>query len=135
MHPLRVSVALLLLAALVVIVAAPGCSSSKSTTPTMPGGGGGSVTFSFTFPVVGSSSSRVFTDVGSFDYHCMAHQGGGMTGTVTVSAGSVVDSALVQVGSGSSNIFNPATVTIKPGGLVRWVRPSGVGASNHTATR
>ena len=112
------------------------CSSSKSSAPTAPGGGGGgggTVNFSFSFPNVGSSSSQVFATAGSYAYHCNAHQGSGMTGTVMVDAGSAMDSALVQVGMGG-NLFTPATVTIKPGGLVRWARPSGT-ASNHTAVR
>ncbi len=123
-----------IVAGLAALISLAGCSSSKSSTPTSPGGGV-SLSFSYTFPAVGSSSSQVFANAGSFAYHCAVHQGSGMTGTVVVDAASAVDSAVVQVGSGSSNVFNPASVTIKPGGLVRWVRPVGVSASNHTATR
>lgn len=124
----------LVVAGLAAAVYLSSCSSSKSSAPTSPGGGGGTVNFSFSFPNVGSSSSQVFATAGSYAYHCNAHQGQGMTGTVVVDAGSAVDSALVQVGASGNNLFTPSTVTIKPGGLVRWARPSGT-ASNHTAVR
>lgn len=125
----------MVLAGLAAAVYLASCSS-KSDSPTSPGGGGGGTeSFTFTFPNIGSSSSRTFATAGSFAYHCNAHETQGMTGTVVVSASSSNDSALVNVGSGSSNIFNPSSVTIKPGGLVRWVRPSGVSASNHSAAR
>ncbi|MEO5989691.1 MAG: plastocyanin/azurin family copper-binding protein [Candidatus Eisenbacteria bacterium] len=122
-----------LVAAMGAIGVLVGCSSSKSTAPTPPGGV--SITFTFSFPAVGSSSSKVFASAGSFDYHCIAHQSLGMTGTVVVDATASADSALVEVGSGGTNVFVPASVTIKPGGLVRWVRPAGVSATNHTASR
>lgn len=133
----RVFTSGLLIAGLAAAVYLVSCSSSGGGgSPTSPGGGGGgTVTFSFTFPSVGSSSSQIFATAGNYAYHCNAHQGAGMTGTVVVDAGSAVDSALVNVGSGSSNVFSPSSVTIKPGGLVRWVRPAGVSASNHSAVR
>ena len=125
----------LVLAGLAAAVYLVSCSSSGGGSPTSPGGGGGTVSFSFTFPSVGSSSSQVFATAGSYAYRCNTHQGSGMTGTVVVNAGSAVDSAIVNVGSGSSNVFDPSSVTIKPGGLVRWVRPAGVSAANHSAVR
>lgn len=124
----------LVLAGLAAAVYLVSCASSGGGgSPTSPGGG--TVSFSFTFPSVGSSSSQVFATAGNYAYHCNAHQGVGMTGAVVVDAGSAVDSAIVNVGSGSTNVFAPSSVTIKPGGLVRWVRPAGVSASNHSAVR
>jgi len=126
----------LVLAGLAAAVSLVSCSSSGSGgSPTSPGGGGGTVSFSFTFPSVGSSSSQVFATAGNYAYHCNAHQGVGMTGAVVVDASSAVDSAIVNVGSGSNNVFEPSSVTIKPGGLVRWVRPAGVSTSSHSAVR
>lgn len=130
----RVYTSALILAGLAAAVYLASCSSSGGGgTPTAPGGG--TVNFSFSFPSVGSSSLQVFATAGNYAYHCNAHQGVGMTGVVVVDAGSAVDSAVVNVGSGSSNVFVPSSVTIKPGGLVRWVRPAGVSATNHSAVR
>ena len=125
----------LVLAGLAAAVYLVSCSSGGGGSPTSPGGGGGTVSFSFTFPNVGSSSSRVFAAAGNYAYHCAAHQSVGMTGAVVVDAASAVDSAIVNVGSGTNNVFEPSSVTIKPGGLVRWVRPAGVSPSNHSAVR
>ncbi len=107
---------------------------SKSTSPTYGGGGGGTgPTFDLHFPATGSSQSFTFADAGSWGYHCTPHGSCcGMTGTVVVSAGASADSDTVSVGSGGLN-FVPATVTIKPGGHVRWVNVSAL--TIHTVTR
>jgi plastocyanin len=113
---------------------------SKSTSPSDGTNGTGSgPSFNFTFPATGTSSSFTFPNEGTFGYHCMVHGSSGMTGTVIVSASAsgTLDSAVVQVGRNASNApalaFNPSTVTVKPGGIVRWVNPGT--ATNHTVTR
>jgi plastocyanin len=116
----------LLTFAIAVIVGCGG-SSSKSTNP------GGGPTFNFTFPATGVSHSFTFTDAGAWDYHCTPHGGSGMTGTVTVSSGSVVDSVLVTVGPSNTLTFSPSAATIKVGGTIRWVNGSTM--TNHTVTR
>ena len=115
--------------ALVVII---GCGGGGSG-PTYPDGGGGGPTFDLRFPSTGTSRSFTFPTAGTWGYHCSAHQSSGMTGTVVVDAGSLNDSALVTVGPGTSRTYSPASVTIKPGGTVRWV--NGGSMTNHTATR
>lgn len=103
------------------------------------GGGGGptgppnppGLTLAFTFPATGTSRLHAFTSAGVFDYRCGPHGGSGMTGRVTVDAGSSVDSAVVEVGLTGLN-FTPNAVTIKVGGYVRWVNKSGL--TNHTVT-
>ena len=109
-----------------------GCGSDSS--PTNPGGGGGGgPTFDFHFPATGVSHSFTFTTAGTWAYHCTPHAGSGMTGTVVVNASSLNDSALVDVGPGNTLTFSPASVTIKPNGVVRWVNASSM--VNHTVTR
>lgn len=126
----------------VVVVALVGAfwmaSCSKSDSPTAPGGGGGGggsvapAPFNLTFPAAGRSVALTFPNAGTFGYHCTPHQGNGMTGTVNVSAGGVDDSVVVNVGPGNTLTFNPATVSLKPGGYVRWVNQSTM--TNHTVT-
>ena len=115
-----------------VAVFAFGCSSNGSSSPTQPVTG---PTFNFTFPARGDVHEQVFAQAGTYSYHCAAHSGLGMNGTVVVDASSVVDSVGVAVGSDTPPlyVFNPATVTIKPGGKVHWFNNSGL--TNHTATR
>ncbi|HET7224781.1 MAG TPA: hypothetical protein VFK69_03615 [Candidatus Eisenbacteria bacterium] len=72
----------------------------------------------------GGSYKHVFPNAGSSPYYCQLHPTL-MTGTVNVSAAGS-DSAVVTVSNFS---FSPATVTIKPGGYVRWAFNS-----THTAT-
>ena len=120
----------LALAVLVVVALAESCSKKSSTAPNQMVTG---PTFNFTFPQTGTSHEFMFPDAGSWDYRCIPHSPG-MSGTVIVSPGSA-DSVLagpVQVGAGGNN-FSPATVTIRPGGTVRWVNVSS--ATNHTVTR
>ena len=129
-----VNLALLALLAL----AAGFASCTKSTSPY--GGGGGSPppaggpSFNLLFNGLGVSQSFVFADAGSWGYHCAIH-GVSMSGTVVVSAGGA-DSALVSVGVDATNApaltYTPNTVTIKPGGTVRWVNHASI---NHTVTR
>jgi plastocyanin len=111
-------------------VAIVGCGGggSKSTSPAPTG-----PSFNFTFPATGVSHAFTFTDAGTWDYRCTPHQGSGMTGTVTVSAGSMVDSVLVTVGPGDALTFSPSAATIKVGGTIRWVNGSTM--PNHTVTR
>jgi plastocyanin len=113
-------------AALAALALVAACSSKDSSSPQVMLG----PTFDFTFPVTGTSHTRVFTEVGTWNYGCRAHAG--MSGSIVVDAGSMVDSALVQVGAGG-NLYSPSSVTIRGGGRVRWVNVSGLG--NHTVTR
>jgi len=119
----------------VVLVAAvvASCSSNSggTTAPTTPPNG---PTFSLAFPATGTSNKIVFTDKGSWAYHCIPHQSFGMTGTVIVVAhGAAPDSQVVQVGASNTFTFSPSTVTIDSGGYVRWVNASGT--LTHTVTR
>jgi plastocyanin len=115
-------------------------SCSKSTSPYGSGGGGspapGGPSFNLGFPATGASAQVTFTDAGTWPYHCAPHQGLGMTGTVVVNA-SGADSDTVAVGvnavGAAAFVFTPATVTIKPGGHVRWINRSSM--TNHTVTR
>jgi len=138
----RLARALLALAFVLVTAVVASCSnSSNSTSPIPPVTG---PTFSYAFPAAGSiatpgtSNKRIFTatEVGSWTYHCIPHGPSGMTGTVIVDAASVVDSVQVRVGwngTGQDFKFDPPTVTIKPGGYVRWFNVSS--RIDHTVTR
>ncbi len=109
-----------------------GCS--KKSSPTSPGGGGGGTApapFDLHFTAQGVSQQLTFPNASTFGYHCTPHQSAGMTGTVTVSSAGT-DSALVSVGFNNLNQFNPASVTIKANGHVRWVNVST--STNHTVT-
>ena len=108
-----------------------GCSSSDGTSPTPPVTG---PTFSFTFPSQGTAHELVFTDVGSWGYHCIPHASL-MTGTVIVSA-SETDTTVrdVQIGVGGAFAFSPASVTVAPGHRVRWTLVSS-NFLGHTVTR
>src|SRR5439155_3895391 len=66
--------------------------------------------------LTGGSWTHVFADSGSFPYVCMRHLS--QKGSVVVAAGGA-DSATVQILN--STAFTPASVTIRPGGTVRWV--------------
>ncbi len=107
-----------------------GCSNEpSSTSPPVATG----PNFDFSFLQTGTSHELPFITVGSWDYRCVPHAGGGMTGTVIVSASAPNDSALVQVGPGDALVFQPVSVTIKSGGKVRRVNVSSM--TNHTVTR
>jgi plastocyanin len=73
---------------------------------------------------------HTFASAGSFPFHCTIHPV--MTGTVTVDAGSANDSAFVSIVSMTSTGFSPQSVTIKPGGHVRWL--NNPGQPTHTVT-
>lgn len=116
----------------VLSVLAAGCGGSKSGNPTAPPpGGGGGPAYDFGPLALGQSVLQTFPTAGTFGYRCKPHAGSGMTGSVTVSNGSA-DSALVNVGQGNALQFAPGSVTIKPGGYVRWVNVSNM--TNHTVT-
>ncbi|HEY3214915.1 MAG TPA: hypothetical protein VGK93_00335 [Candidatus Eisenbacteria bacterium] len=109
-----------------------GCS--KSSSPTNPLGGGtngsgsGSANGSFDSGTLDAPAlfTHAFSTAGTFGYHCIFHRSMGMTGSVTVATGAA-DSAVVNA-SGTS--FTPPTVSIKPGGFVRW----NVRDGRHTVT-
>lgn len=104
-------------------------SCSDSNSPSGPGGGGGLEINSGNVPP-GGVYQHVFAGTGTFPYHCTIHPV--MTGnSVTVSASSSNDSALVQIVSSSAPGFDPSSVTIKPGGHVRWIN---VHTVTHTVT-
>ena len=73
----------------------------------------------------GSAYVHTFANAGTFGYHCTIH-GTGMAGTVTVVAGGAA-SAAVAIGN---NFYNPASVSVAPGGTVTWTN----GGSTHTVT-
>ena len=112
------------------LLPAGGCSSDKSTNPPTVSG----PTFSFTFPQTGTSHSLVFISAGSWNYRCIPHTSSGMNGTVVVEASSPNDSQVVTVAPGDALVFDPVSVSIKPGGTVRWVNASTT-MFNHTVTR
>lgn len=121
---------LALLSTALAVVLGCGGGSSKSTNP---GGGASGPSFDLHFPASGTSQRFDFADAGTWDYHCTPHGNQGMTGTVVVSAGAPVDSAFVQVGPGNALTFSPSSVSIRPGGHVRWQNVSSM--TNHTVTR
>jgi len=122
----------LALAALTLVALAQGCSKSDNNPAAPPPPTG--PTFNFTFTSTNESHEFVFTDVGSWGYHCSAHSVCcGMNGTVIVDPAQTSTLANVSVGSGG-NVFSPASVTIKPGGKVVWTLATG-GLLNHTVTR
>lgn len=119
--------------AILVATFAAGCSSKDSATapPVVTG-----LTFDFSFPTAGQSVQQTFTTAGTFGYRCIAHATtNNMVGTVIVDASATTDSAFVEVGFNNTFSFVPATVTILPGGHVRWQRPVGNTTATHTVTR
>lgn len=74
----------------------------------------------------GDAFSFAFPLAGTFQYACRFHP---MTGTVTVAMGGPATAA-VSIFDGPSR-FDPATVTVAPGGTVTWTH---VGAQPHTVT-
>lgn len=78
----------------------------------------------------GGVFQHTFANAGAYPYHCAIHAA--MTGnSVTVDVTSTTDSAFVQIVSMSTPGFSPSTVTIKPGGHVRWLNVQG---TTHTVT-
>ena len=120
--------------ALLVAIALALASCGSGGGPAAPGGGGSvgvaPAPFFFAFPATGHSVTLAFPNPGVFGYHCNKHGTMGMTGGVTVDT-TGLDSVVVGVGQGG-NVYNPAAVTIKPGGTVRWVNVST--RTDHTVT-
>lgn len=73
----------------------------------------------------GSSVTRVFNTLGTFDYFCIPHEGDGMKGKVIVTALGI-DTTQV---SASGTSFSPANFTITVGDAVRWTA-----SGSHTVT-
>ena len=121
----RVGLALLVSAALF----ASGCSKNSSS-PAVSTGGGTDPTFDLPFSTTGTVHEIVFSQIGSWNYHCNFHSS--MTGTVVVNSTAPTDSAFVSVGGSSGFQFTPQLVTIHQGGKVHW--ESNVNIS-HTVTR
>jgi plastocyanin len=123
---------------LVVLGACSG-KSSKSTAPygNTTGGTGGTgggttgTTFNLGPFALGQSVEFIFPDAGTFGYHCIPHQGSGMTGTVTVDVAGA-DSQVVSIGPGNTLTFSPTSAHIKPAGHVRWLNVSS--STMHTVT-
>jgi plastocyanin len=70
----------------------------------------------------------VFGGEGEFGYHCQRHAI--MTGRVTVAAGGSTEEVVRIDDTGGVLAFNPTTVTVRPGGKVRWLP----GTIEHTVT-
>jgi len=107
-------------------IVALACSKDKTTNPP-----GTTLTLNSGTLAPGSPGAvfkHVFAGAGSFPYHCNFHPD--MHGSVTVSAGGA-DSALVSIVNTTATGFQPTTVTIVPGGYVRWIN---VSAQSHTVT-
>ena len=108
------------------LIAISACSKS-STAPVV--GGGAPELNSGNIPG-GGVFKHTFATVGTFPYHCAIHAA--MTGNqVVVSSGSTNDSAFVQIVSLTAPGFSPPSVTIRPGGYVRWINTLG---GVHTVT-
>lgn len=131
---------LLLVPALALVAITLASCGSKSTSPA--GGSAGPPTgpsFNLSFPATRTSRSFTFADTGSWVYHCAAHgsQTAGMRGTVVVTATATADSDTVAVGvnpgGADALVFTAATVTIRPGGHVRWINRSTM--TDHSVTR
>jgi plastocyanin len=119
-HPANLLVALTLIALLGL---ASSCSNKANP---LLGGGGGTPELDSGNIVIGGSYAHPFAGLGTFNYQCTIHSG--MAGQVIVVNGSA-DSVLVTIGPGNS--FNPATVSVKPTGTVRWINS---GSTTHTVT-
>jgi FtsP/CotA-like multicopper oxidase with cupredoxin domain len=74
----------------------------------------------------GQQFTQVFAVAGTFDYFCQRH-GAGMSGTVNVQPGGANQENVTIV----DNQFNPASVTVRPGGTVVWTH---AGQDLHTVT-
>lgn len=116
---------------LALALAAAGCGKKDPASPTPSGGPRFNLTFTTAGPN-GTSQHLQINDVGTWNYACTPHGSGGMTGTIVVAA-AAADSATIAVGPGNTFSFSPQTVTIKPGGHVRWQNQSN--RTDHTATR
>ena len=107
----------------------PGCASKDkgtNVTQTTEPFESGDLT---TSPGPTSTFVHIFGAAGTFSYRCRRH--GGMTGTVTVSAGGA-DSAVVPIAGFAFQAPTAGSFPIKPGGYARWVNGDG---TLHTVTR
>jgi plastocyanin len=120
-RPRFATLALTLLTLLVASV--PGCGKN-STNP--PGGGGAAKELDSGTLGPGAMYAHMFATVGTYNYHCNIH-GLSMAGTVTVAGGQPANAAVSIV----DNAYNPASVSVAPGGTVTWTRN---GSNPHTVT-
>ena len=101
-----------------------GCSS-KSSNPSAPNNGGtGSLNLSL--PPGGGSATQTFATAGNVPYKCAVHPGIMFGDSVIVTASAAQESVVVTVVGVSTPGFTPSTVSIKPGGSVRWINPTGM---------
>ena len=73
----------------------------------------------------GAGYQHTFADSGAFSYHCTLHPCM-QHGTVTVTAAGL-DSGLVTIltpGGACPGGYTPLTISVKPGGYVRWMNQS-----------
>src|SRR6266498_1434465 len=97
----------------------------------------GSGTPAFTPPTPinhGDTFTVTFGGEATYNYHCNFHPE--MQGTVVVSAAAVSNDVSVIIDDGPPKRFNPAIVTVQPGGIVRWYYPPGLPGdmTQHTVT-
>ena len=102
---------------------ASSCSKKKSGGQVM--NPGGTLELSSDNLGMGGTYDHAFANAGTYAYHCSFH--GTMHGSVTVVAGSPT-SANVTI---ASFAFGPASVSVAPGGTVRWINND---AATHTVT-
>jgi len=122
----RFAIGTSLAAALLVAVSVSGCGDDHSSDPKPPS----TLELNSGNIPPGGVYQHTFANAGTFPYHCTLHAA--MTGnSVVVAAGATADSALVSIVSASSPGFNPSSVTIKPGGRVRWINAHSM---THTVT-
>ena len=111
---------------LVALAALSACSNDGGGGPTAPPNPNA---FNSGTMVPGESFSHTFPNAGSVGYRCDFHPV--MVGTITVATGQP-DSAVVSIVNSTATGFSPATRSIRPGGVIRWVN-NHMGV-NHTAT-
>jgi plastocyanin len=111
--------------ALLLVTSATALSCSKDKSPTTPGGGTTVEPFESGTLGPGASFLHTFTTAGTYAYHCRIHSG--MTGTVIVAPGPN-DSVVVNT---SGMTFVSSTVSVNPGGYVRWQ----ISGTSHTVSR
>ena len=98
-------------------------------------GGAGTPAFTPPAPIGhGDTFTVTFGGEASYGYHCNFHPE--MQGTVIVSAAAPSSDVSVLIDDGPPKRFNPATVSVQPGGIVRWYYPPGVPGdmTQHTVT-
>jgi plastocyanin len=116
----------LMAAALLLPLSLAGCNGSSKGPTTPPA----SLELNSGAIPPGVVYQHTFASAGTYPYHCTIHAA--MTGNqVVVDAGSAVDSAVVSIVSMSAPGFSPSSVTIKPGGHVRWINAH---TTTHTVT-